>query len=152
MGMFDEIRNDYKPLGVEFQGDLQTKDLDNMMDWYYIDPSGQLYYVDYSGTQDFSVNEESKFPLLNYAPNGSRGKVMACDFTGSVVVYPSKWEGNWEELPEACIIFVEGRIQDFYHGKHFQIGNRGRKAIPFKKEGGCGTSKKESCDCNCGKS
>ena len=152
MGMFDEIRNDYKPLGVEFQGILQTKDLDNMMDWYYIDPSGQLYYVDYSGTQDFSVNEESEFPLLNYAPNGSRGKVMACDFTGSVVIYPSKWEGNWEELPEACIIFVEGRIQDFYHGKHFQIGNRGRKAIPFKKEGGCGTSKKESCDCNCGKS
>ena len=152
MGMFDEIRNGYKQLGVEFQGVLQTKDLDNMMDWYYIDPSGQLYYVDYSGTQDFSVNEDSKFPLLNHTPNGNHGKVMACDFTGSVVVYPSKWEGNWEQLPEACIIFVEGRIQDFYHGKHFQIGNRGRKAVPFKKEGGCNTSKKESCDCNCGKS
>ena len=152
MGMFDEIRNDYKPLGVEFQGDLQTKDLDNLMDRYYLDPSGQLYLIDYSGTQDYSINEDSNFPLLNYIPNGNHGRVMACTLTNYVVVYPSKWEGKWDQLPEACIHFVEGKVQDFYHGKHFQIGNRGRKAIPFKKEGGCGTSKKESCDCNCGKS
>ena len=38
MGMFDQIRNDYKPLGVEFQGMLQTKDLDNIMDL-------QLYHL-----------------------------------------------------------------------------------------------------------
>lgn len=152
MGMFDEIRNDYKSLGIEFQGNLHTKDLDNLMDRYYLDPSGQLYLIDYSGTQNYSDNKDSKFPLVQCTPNGNRGRVMACTLTDCVVVYPSKWEGEWNELPEACIHFVEGKVQDFYHGKHFQISNTGRKAIPFKKEGGCGSFKKESCDCNCGKS
>ena len=153
MGMFDQIRNDYKPLGVEFQGMLQTKDLDNMMDLYYLDPHGQLYLVDYAGTQDFAgTNTECKIPLINWISNGRHGRVMACTLTDSVVVYPEKWEGNWAEQPEACIEFVKGRVQDFYHGKHFQTGSTSRKAISFKKESGCCSIKKEQGNCDCGKS
>ena len=78
MGMFDQIRNDYKPLGPEFQGVLQTKDLDNLMDWYYIDPSGKLSLVEYSGTQDFVPREcnDRVFPLVGWKPNGNHGRVM----------------------------------------------------------------------------
>lgn len=152
MGMFDEIRNSYKPLGAEFQGVLQTKDLDSLMDWYYLDPSGQLYLVDYSGTQNFTPNESKKFPLLLYTPNGNHGTVRACTLTDTVVVYPSKWKGNFQELPEACIHFVDGKVQDYYHGKHFQIGSTSRKAVPFKKEGGMCSTKKEQGNCNCRKS
>ena len=154
MGMFDQIRNDYKPLGPEFQGVLQTKDLDNLMDWYYIDPSGKLSLVEYSGTQDFVPREcnDRMFPLMNWKPNGNHGRVMACTLTDTVVVYPEKWDGDWNQQPECCIHFVNGQIRNFYYGKHFQIGSTGRKAVSFKKEGGCCSTEEKSCDCDCGKS
>ena len=137
MGMFDEIINDYKPLGLDFERDLHTKDLDNLMHRYYLDPSGKLYLIDYSGTQDFTINKKDEiFPFFQHVPNGNKGRVVACTLTDYVVVYPSKWGGDWRELPEACIHFVGGIVRDFHYGKHFQIGNKSSRAIPFKKEGG----------------
>lgn len=154
MGMFDQIRNDYKPLGVEFQGILQTKDLDNLLDLYYIDPSGKLSLVEYSGTQDFVPREcnDRMFPLMEWEPNGNHGRVMACTLTDTVVVYPEKWDEDWTQQPECCIHFVDGQIRNFYHGKHFQTGNTGRKAVSFKKEGGCCSTEEKQGNCDCGKS
>jgi len=52
MGMFDTVRSSYD-LGPGFQKDLQTKDLDCCMNEYWIDPSGRLFEIDFSGTHDF---------------------------------------------------------------------------------------------------
>ena len=53
MGMFDTVRSSYD-LGPGFwMRDLQTKDLECLMCEYWIDPLGQLFEIDYTGTQDF---------------------------------------------------------------------------------------------------
>lgn len=74
---------------------------------------------------------------------------------GEEATYPqvsigSKHIGNMKET--LYYLQTNNFFTDGNDGKHFQIGDRGSKAVPFKKEGGCSTFKKESCDCNCGKS
>ena len=53
MGLFDTIKSSYD-LGPGFQRELQTKDLYNCCAHYWISPIGQLYEIDYSGTQAVS--------------------------------------------------------------------------------------------------
>ena len=62
MGMFDSIHCSYD-LGAGFHHKtLQTKDLHNQMVEYWLSPVGQLYELDFAGTQSWVLQKEDIFP------------------------------------------------------------------------------------------
>lgn len=109
MGMYDTVRSSYD-LGPSYsRKDLQTKDLDCLMCEYWIDPVGRLYEIDYSHTQDF-IND-----FTYYVPNGCHGKVKPVYYTGTVEVYPSKWDCYYSPFPSCHLIFIDGIITETNH-------------------------------------
>ena len=124
MGLYDYVRSSYN-LGEHFTDtELQTKDIERCiggsMSHYWIDPSGQLFVLNYTNTHDL-VDKPPK-PLdapkwwgipFEYVPNGNHGKVSPVYLTDYVVVYPSDWKGDYKDLPECRIHFKLGKIQDY---------------------------------------
>jgi hypothetical protein len=125
MGMFDYVRSSYY-FEEEFKGQCQTKDIEEYgiggtMSQYWISPEGQLYLIDYSHTADFvelqegdpGYEPEIKFLNFIWVPNGTHGKVRPWNITKYVVIYPSEWEGEWDDWPECRIHFKNGIVQDY---------------------------------------
>ena len=125
MGMFDYFRSSYD-LGEEFTNiECQTKDMEDgiggTLSQYWLDPHGYLYYIDYTKTHDFvEINEvdDEYDPVrlfLNYkwVPNGNHGKIRPYMITKYVEVYPSNWNGPWDEWPRCLIHFKYGRLTDY---------------------------------------
>ena len=126
MGMFDYLRSSYD-LGEEFtEVELHTKDIEEYgiggtMSHYWLDPHGYLYHIDYSYTADFVELQEGdegysdKMKLFNFQwiSNGNRGKVSPLLITKYVEVYPSTWDGQWEDWPRCKIHFKYGRLVDY---------------------------------------
>ena len=135
MGLFDYVRSDY-PLGPDFTGECQTKDMDRFggsMSHFYIDPSGCVWWVDLRGTSDFVELKEGdegyneKLPILNLklVPNGTHGKVSPYVITDYVTIYPSRWDGKWEDWPEARLHIVNGEVKSFttnIKGERLNVG------------------------------
>ena len=113
MGMFDTIRCNYD-LGPGFWNkELQTKDLQCACCQYWLDPSGRLWEIDYSGTQDFvDVPIDDNHPWLSFKTvgNGNHGKVRPLYVTKSIEVYPSEWTAYYAPYPRQTITFVEGQL------------------------------------------
>jgi hypothetical protein len=121
--MFDIVRSSY-PLDEEFMGINQTKEIEDgyggTMSTYWISPNGQLYLIDYSNTADFVQLKEGDegyddIALFNsrWIPNGTHGRVRPWNITKYVVIYPEKWEGEWEDWPHCRIHFKNGIVQDY---------------------------------------
>lgn len=103
MGMFDTIMCSYD-LGPGFWNrPLQTKDLLNMMDEYWLDPKGRLWQYDYSGTYDY----DEKF---RFVKNGRRGAIRPHLLTHTITVYPVKWDSKYCPFPEMIVSFCSGVI------------------------------------------
>ena len=119
MGMYDTVRSSYD-LGPGFRKDLQTKDLECCMHEYWISPAGQLFEIDYSGTQDFEEipEEERKSPwnLFKSVPNGTHGKVRpVTQLFKTVEIYPSVWDAHYAPFPRLILFFDGGIIQKVQH-------------------------------------
>ena len=121
MGMFDKVRCDYPIDGDTFR-DCQTKTIDpefgGTMDLYYIDPVGTVWQVDYSGTAEYRrgrirPDENRVLPFFRRIATGKHGRVRLADLTGYVVIYPSDYEGPWEEWPEVRLHIVKGKVQSY---------------------------------------
>ena len=125
MGMFDFVRSSYD-LGEEFtEVELHTKDIEDgiggTMSHYWLDPHGYLYHIDYSHTADFvelkegddGFNDKKSFLNFTWKPNGNKGKVSPWLITKYVEVYPSTWDGQWEDWPRCKIHFKYGRLMDY---------------------------------------
>jgi hypothetical protein len=125
MGMFDYFRSSYD-LGEQFTDvELQTKDIEDglggTMSHYWLDPAGYLYHIDYTNTADFveikkdnpDYNHTYKWKNFKWVPNGNHGKIKACMITKYVEVYPSRWDGTWEDWPRLRIHFRYGRLMDY---------------------------------------
>lgn len=126
MGMFDYVRSSYN-LGDQFTNtELHTKDIEEgiggTMSQYWISPDGILYYIDYSHTADFVELKEGEEGysdrlggLFNFQwiPNGNHGKVTPWMLTKYVEIYPSTWEGRWEDWPRLKVHFKYGKLMDF---------------------------------------
>ena len=124
--MFDYIRSSYN-LGEQFtEVELQTKDIEDYgiggtMSQYWLDPGGYLYYIDYSHTADFvelkegdeGYDNERKLLNFKWISNGNHGKVKPWVLTKYVEVYPSGWEGKWEDWPRCRLHFKYGKLIDF---------------------------------------
>lgn len=114
MGMFDFVRCDY-PITPAFIGECQTKDivsdLGGTMDTYYIDPAGRMWVIDYYGTRDYKPSKTEGSFFLDWAPTGKHGKVKPFLLTNYITIYPSRWEGRWDELPVARLHIEQGMLR-----------------------------------------
>jgi len=125
MGMFDYFRSSYD-LGEQFTNVVcQTKDIEDgiggTMTDYWLDPAGQLWYPNYSGTNTFEIIEEDdprynpnlKFLNFEWVPTGKHGKYQPHYITKYIEVYPANWGGKWEDWPRCRIHFKYGKLQDY---------------------------------------
>lgn len=118
MGMYDTVRSSYDLGPGWLNKELQTKDLDCCMCEYWISPEGQLFEIDYSGTQDFVENPENDTPLwkgIKWVPNGNHGKVRPVFAFKVVELYPAKWDAHYAKWPSCHVYFWDGMIKEVRH-------------------------------------
>lgn len=88
MGMFSTVINSCQALGSELTGTLQSKDLESLMDTYWLSPDGQLYLVDDSATwtfrQDIDWSEPSSVIGGATTATGKKGRVRPYRIYGKV--------------------------------------------------------------------
>jgi hypothetical protein len=117
MGLYDTVRSSYDLGPGWLNKELQTKDLDCCMSEYWISPEGQLFEIDYSGTQDFVLTEEDNtiIPRIKYTPNGNHGKVRPVFAFKVVELYPAKWDAHYAKWPSCHVYFWDGMIKEVRH-------------------------------------
>jgi len=117
MGLYDTVRSSYDLGPGWLNKELQTKDLDCCMCEYWISPEGQLFEIDYSGTQDFVLTEEDTtiIPRIKYTPNGNHGKVRPVFAFKVVELYPAKWDAHYAKWPSCHVHFWDGMIKEVRH-------------------------------------
>ena len=116
MGMFDTIHCSFD-LGPSFHNrSLQTKDLYNEMMEYWLSPSGELYELDFAGTQAFVLKKEPVYPYerIIWEKSGCHGKVRATQLTREIEVYPVKWDAHYAPYPRKKLTFFHGRLYPLY--------------------------------------
>ena len=121
MGMYDYFRSSYDlgPHCTEIE--CQTKDIDDFgggtMSQYWLDPAGYLYFIDYTGTQDYYFREDRDvlyhLPLMEIKPNGNKGKVTPCLITKYIEIYPSKLDISFTEIPTLRLNIKYGRLMEY---------------------------------------
>ena len=128
MGMFDYLKCS-ADIGALKNIECQTKDIEEFiggtMSFYWVDPVGALWYVDYTGTADFAINDDEDTPIwrrMKIVPSGRKGKVSRCTLTKYICVYASKAAPDGLLEWDYCRLhFVEGVLEDFkYINKHIQ--------------------------------
>ena len=125
MGMFDYVRSSYD-LGEQFTNvELHTKDIEEgiggTMTYYWLDPSGQLWYPSYRDTHTYEeipedderYNDKAKFLNFEWIPTGKRGRYRVHAITKYIEVYPALWEGKWEDWPRLRLHLRYGKLQDY---------------------------------------
>jgi len=111
MGMFDEIKCSAN-IAQMTNISCQTKDLENFFGFYWVDPSGQLWHPDYSGTYDIKVSDSN----IKAVRSGLNGKMRPYIYTGSVNIYDSHTAPDgYVDWVECKLTFVEGKLQDFIY-------------------------------------
>ena len=117
MGMFDTIFNNYFRLGPEFDGELQSKDLHNCMDNFWISPAGELYVYDESEAWKWIENDEPPTDRLHFGyiktSTGQHIKLRPKRFCDYITVYPANWNGSYNEWPEATLHIKDGKVESF---------------------------------------
>ena len=104
--------------GCGYNLDLIT---DNVMSFFWVDPSGRLWYPDYSGTQDiYFVRDRSPLGVMDCKPNGNRGRLTRVYITDYVNIYDSKtYPDGYFEMVECKLHFIDGTLQDYkYINRH----------------------------------
>ena len=125
MGLFDYLKSSYD-LGEQFTNvELQTKDIEEgiggTMTYYWLDPSGQLWYPSYRDTHTYEeipedderYNDKSKFLNFEWVPTGKHGRYRVHAITKYIEVYPALWEGDWNKWPRLRLHFRYGKLQDY---------------------------------------
>lgn len=134
MGMFDEIYSNYPVFGCPYDKELQTKDLENLMLRFTLDPDGQLWEIDTSNTWDMREiprdQQRKNLPTFEAVANGKRGRVRPFVFTGEALVYPAKYYGNYRRMPCALLTFSDGTLVRLHRDTADGMRNSGRYPMP----------------------
>jgi hypothetical protein len=72
MGLFSTVYNSCPRLGSQFMTDLQTKDLECLMDYYWISPAGELFKMGgytYFDDLDPKIFRKASFSRLVLRPH-----------------------------------------------------------------------------------
>jgi hypothetical protein len=108
MGMYSTIYNTSHAFGPQFLGELQTKDLDCVMDEYWLSPNGELYHIDTVETHEPQINPDSKnwVDCLMWVPTGRHGSIRPCLVTNVLRMYGSPTG----KFVETFAYFRDGRL------------------------------------------
>jgi hypothetical protein len=127
--MYDDFKSSYD-LGPDFTNvDCQTKDLGSCMDFYWLDPAGQLWQMDHTGTYTLEENpnyqgeHESRLNWIfrhHVVLTGKHGKVKPVSVTDYVTIYSHRHNRSYDEWPLCRLHFVGGRLQDYQIMTHAQ--------------------------------
>jgi hypothetical protein len=75
------------------KGEFQTKDLQSVLDTYWLSPNGELFYVNDGPTWDLvpATEGEGLFPCFRRVSTGQRGVVKPYRYSGVMTLtgYPS---------------------------------------------------------------
>lgn len=115
MGMFDDFKCS-TDIGVLTNLNCQTKDIDRFaggtMSFYWVDPSGQMWSPDYSGTTDFLMDGKK----IKYISNGNHGKLRPVYITDYVEVYTSITQPDGLVDWYTCRLhFIEGKLVSYMY-------------------------------------
>lgn len=114
MGMFDTVRSSYPLLGGELDLELQTKDLECLMLHYWLSPAGELFQVDacsaFNGVVVPEGEREHPWQTVRWEPSGEHGVVRPVRSTVLMHVVSARWDGPWQERPEACVYLRDGVV------------------------------------------
>lgn len=100
MGLFSTVYNQCPLIGEEFLGELQTKDLENVLDHYWLSPAGHLYLIDWSKSFEMVENEESAawYDRFKWELTGKRGRLRPYRRSVIVRLYPATNRNEWKEV------------------------------------------------------
>lgn len=114
MGLFDYVRSSYPLLGNPWDQELQTKDLDNAMLHYWIDPAGQLWEINYQTAFNLEINEDAVTPWgrWDWIANGKHGQVIPCSHTTVARMYSSAKVGETMQWAEVNVYIKDGKITE----------------------------------------
>lgn len=113
MRIFDTIYNSFD-IGPGFNNrELQTKAFNSFMGYFWLDPLGKLYEIDYTHTHDFIEDADPSNPSLKYTwiSSGNRGKIKPVYHNGSITVCPVKWNAHYAPFPECKLLFRNGIVE-----------------------------------------
>ena len=113
-GIYDTIYSTFD-LGPGFWNrELRTMDLEGFMSYHWIDPRGNLWTVDHTGTYDFEDFGE-KFKIVK---NINHGSVSPFPITKQLELYPAHWTAHYAPTPSAMVTFVEGHVEQVLFSSH----------------------------------
>jgi hypothetical protein len=97
--MFSTVYNQCETLGDGLMGELQTKDLENMMDHYWLSPNGYLFLIDTSPCfrPERNHNTENPFAFFEWKPTGIRGRLRPYRRNFIARFYTANNSGEWKE-------------------------------------------------------
>jgi hypothetical protein len=100
MGMFSTIINHCPDLGDDFMGQLQTKDLENMLDYYWLAPDGCLFMIDTGPCFSLEENPDSTkwYDRFQWQPTGLNGRLKPYRRSFVARMYPSRDIQDWKEV------------------------------------------------------
>ena len=113
MGMFDELRCSSN-IGELTNVLCQTKDIDpwegGSMSFYWIDPSGQMWGADYTGTYDF-VFDGVRYTTVR---TDTRGKLYPLEITRNIEIYDYKLQADGYVERVTCELRIfEGKLINY---------------------------------------
>lgn len=110
LGLYSTVLNTCPDLGVEFLGELQTKELESLMDTYWLATDGCLYRVEDSSTYDLEPVERGEgdfpFPYFKAVPTGKHGRLKPYRKSGTIR-FTAHYQG---EILEAVTYFKVGKL------------------------------------------
>ena len=98
--MFSTVYNQCEMLGQELLGELQTKDLESVMDYYWLSPNGCLFLIDTSPCfrAELNPNPENPFAFFEWKPTGIRGRLKPYRRNFIARFYTARSSGDWKEV------------------------------------------------------
>tara|TARA_B100002019_G_scaffold292547_1_gene316064 strand:+ start:827 stop:1189 length:363 start_codon:yes stop_codon:yes gene_type:complete len=113
-GIYDTVYSTFD-LGPGFWNrELRTMDLEGFMSYHWIDPRGNLWTVDHTGTYDFEDFGE-KFKIVKSI---NHGRVSPFPITKQLELYPAHWTAHYAPTPSAMVTFVEGHVEQVLFSSH----------------------------------
>lgn len=100
MGLFSTVINQCPVLGPDFIGELQTKDLENVLDYYWLSPDGCLFLIDFSKSFQLQDDPQAKvwYERFTMEPTGEKGRLRPYRRSFVARMYPAKASTEWKEV------------------------------------------------------
>jgi len=103
-GMYSRIYTSYD-LGPGFWN-RECHFQDSSCGEYWLDPSGKLWTIDYTGCAVFGDNG-------NIQKSGCNGKIYVSGLTREIIIMPAEWTVKYAPYPQKKVLFINGILEGY---------------------------------------